>query len=109
MVNWQPDGQLAAVVPHGQVVVFADVGDGPAVAVLDPVGGGGSESPVVGPGDDHISDTGLVPIRPAHLPSDRVTVEATIGGAAVEFGDKLAGGGEHDRVKSGKLGQKAKR
>ena len=25
-----------------------------------------------------------------------------ITGAAVEFGDKLAGGGEHDRVKSGR-------
>jgi len=28
-------------------------------------------------------------------------VEAMITGATVEFGDKLAGGGEHDRVKSG--------
>ena len=57
-------------------------------------------------GDDHISDTGLVPVSQTHLPSDRVTVEATIAGAAVEFGDQLAGGGEHDRVKSGSLVRK---
>jgi hypothetical protein len=29
-------------------------------------------------------------------------VEAMITGAAVEFGDKLAGGSEHDRVKAGR-------
>ena len=29
-------------------------------------------------------------------------VEAMITGATVEFGDKLAGGGEHDGVKSGR-------
>ena len=29
-------------------------------------------------------------------------VEAMIAGAAVEFGDQLAGGGEHDRVESGR-------
>jgi hypothetical protein len=29
-------------------------------------------------------------------------VEALITGATVEFGDKLAGGGEHDRVESGR-------
>ena len=33
--------------------------------------------------------------------SGRGVVEAMITGATVEFGDKLAGGGEHDRVKSG--------
>ena len=41
--------------------------------------------------------------RQPGAPSDRVTVGATIAGAAVEFGDQLAGGGEHDRVKSGSL------
>ena len=101
IVNGQPDGQLAAVVPDREVTAPADVGDGPPVAVLDPVGGGESESAVVAAGDDHISDTGLVPVGQTHLPSDRVTVEAMIAGAAVEFGDQLAGGGEHDRVKSG--------
>ena len=33
--------------------------------------------------------------------SGRHVVEAMITGSAVEFGDKLAGGGEHDRVQSG--------
>ena len=45
----------------------ADAGDGPPVAVLDPVGGGESESAVVGPGDDHISDTGLIAVGQTHL------------------------------------------
>ncbi len=84
--------------PHGQVAVFADVGDGPAVAVLDPVGGGEPESAVVAAGDDHVSDTGLVPVGQAHLASAAVLLEAMITGLSVEFGDKLSGGGEHDRV-----------
>ena len=43
--------------PHTQVTLLADVGDGSAVAVFDPVGGGEVESAVVAAGDDHISDT----------------------------------------------------
>ena len=66
--------------PHSQVAVFADVGDGPAVAVLDPVGGRVVESAVVGPGDDHIANTGLVRVRQAHLAADLVTAEAMITG-----------------------------
>ena len=38
IVNGQPDGQLAAVVPDCEVTAPADAGDGPPVAVLDPVG-----------------------------------------------------------------------
>ena len=54
-------------------------------------------------GDDHISDTGLVPVGQTHLPAAaRVLVEAMVAGAAVEFGDQLAGGGEHDRVQPGR-------
>ena len=45
----------------------ADAGDGPPVAVLDPVGGGEAESAVVAAGDDHISDTGLVAVGQTHL------------------------------------------
>ena len=67
VVGGQPDGEVAAGVPHGQVAVFADAGDGPAVAVLDPVGGGESESAVVAAGDDHISDTGLIAVGQTHL------------------------------------------
>ena len=62
IVNRQPDGQLAAGVPDREVTAPADAGDGPPVAVLDPVGGSGSESAVVAAGDDHISDTGLVAV-----------------------------------------------
>ena len=56
------DGEPAAVMSDCQVAVSADSGDGPAVAVFDPVGGGQAESAVVGAGDDHISDTGPVPV-----------------------------------------------
>ena len=67
IVDRQPDGQVAAGVSDGQVTVFGDVSDGPAVAVFDPVGGGESESAVVAAGDDHISDTGPVPVGQTHL------------------------------------------
>jgi hypothetical protein len=50
-------------VSHSQVAAFADMGDSPTVAVLDPVVGCQAESAVVGAGDDHISDTCLVSIR----------------------------------------------
>jgi hypothetical protein len=43
----QPDGEVAAVVPDGEVTAPADAGDGPPVAVLDPVGGAESELAVV--------------------------------------------------------------
>ena len=80
---------------------FADLGDGPAVAVLDPVGGGEAQSAVVGAGDDHVSDAGLVSVGQAHLamPAGEC-VETMCAGSAVEFGDEVAGGGDHDRVES---------
>jgi hypothetical protein len=49
-------------VSHGQVAAFADMGDGPTVAVFDPVGWGEAKSAVVAAGDDHIADTALVAI-----------------------------------------------
>jgi hypothetical protein len=99
IIERQPDGQVAAIVPDREVTAPADTGDGPPVAILDPIGGSESKSAVVAAGDDHISDTGLVPVRQTHLGRGRETVEAMITGATVELGDKLAGGGEHDRVK----------
>ena len=80
----------------------ADVGDGPPVAVLDPVGGGESESSVVAPGDDHVSDTRPVSVPQTHFLPGRGTVETMITGSAVELGDELAGRSEHDRVESGR-------
>jgi hypothetical protein len=60
IVGGEPDCAVAAGVPGGQVAVSADMGDRPAVAVLDPVGGSESESAVVATGDDHVADTGQV-------------------------------------------------
>jgi hypothetical protein len=63
VVGGEPSAEVAAVVSDGQVALFADMGDGPAVSVLDPVVGREAESAVVAAGDDHIADTRLVPIR----------------------------------------------
>jgi hypothetical protein len=101
LIAGQSDGQVAAGGPHRRVTAPPDTGDGPPVAILNPVGCGESEAAVVGPGDDHISDTGLIPISQTHLRRRRGLVEAIITGATVEFGDKLASGCEHDRVTSG--------
>jgi len=59
------------------------------------------ESAIVAAGDDHIPDTGLIAVAQTHLRRGCGVVEAMITGSTVELGDKLAGGGEHDRVKSG--------
>src|SRR5829696_2310400 len=102
VVGGEPAGEVAAVVPDREVTARADAGDGPTVAVLDPVGGAESEAAVVSAGDDHIPDTGLIAVGQPHHHSDRDVAEAMITGATVEFGDQLAGGREHDRVKSGR-------
>ena len=39
VVGGESDDKLAAVVPDVEIAVPPDVGDGPAIAVLDPVGG----------------------------------------------------------------------
>jgi hypothetical protein len=98
VIGWQPDSEVAASVPHGQVAFFADMGDGPAVAVFDPLGGGEAEPPVVDPGDDHISDTGSVPVGQGHFGCGSGVIETMPPGTAVEFGDQVPGGGDHDRV-----------
>ena len=94
--------EVAAAVPDGEVAAPADAGDGPAVAVLDPVGGRESEPAVVAAGDDHIADTRQVSVRQTHFLPGRGVVEAMIAGSAVELSDELAGGSEHDRVQSGR-------
>ena len=40
VIGRQPDGVVAAVMCDGEPAVVAQGGDGPAVAVFDPVGGG---------------------------------------------------------------------
>ena len=85
---------------HGEVTVFGDVSDGPAVAVFHPVGGRESEASIVRSGDDHISDTRAVSVPETHFLPGRGTVATMITGSAVELSDQLAGGSEHDRVES---------
>ena len=100
VIRGEPALELAAAVPDGETTAAVDVGDGPAVAVLDPVGGRESEAPIVCPGDDHVTDTRLVSVPQTHFLPGRGTVESMIAGAAVELSDEFAGRGEHDRVES---------
>ena len=86
--------------PDREVTALANAGDGPPVPVFDPVGRTESESAVVPAGDDHISDARLIAVGQGHLACRLGVVEAMLTSAAVEFGDKLAGRGEHDRVKA---------
>ena len=72
--------------------LLADLGDGPAVAVFDPVGGGEPEPAVVRAGDDHISDTGPVPVGQRHLGCRRRVIEPMRAGTGVQFGDEVPGG-----------------
>ena len=73
------------------------------VAVLNPVGRGEPEPPVVRAGDDHISNTGLITVRQPHHRMRQIAIEAVVSGAPVEFGDKLAGGGERLRSRQVRL------
>ena len=58
------------------------------------------ESAVVAAGDDHISDTGPVPVGQGHFGCCRRVIETMRAGTAVELGDEVPGGGDHDRVES---------
>jgi hypothetical protein len=67
VVGGQPDRVVAAGVPYGQVGLLADLGNGPAVAVFDPVCRSEAQPSVVGPGDDHVSDAGPVSVGQGHF------------------------------------------
>ena len=81
-VERQPDGQLAAGVPHGQVTAPADAGDGAGGRRFDPVGRGESESAVVAAGDDHL-DLAQVPVGQGHLRCRLGVIKTMRPGAAV--------------------------
>ena len=99
------DGEPAAVVPDSQLSVPTDMGDGPAVAVFDPVGRGQPEPSVVRAGDDHISDARWISVGQAHFWCGRGVVEPMCAGASVEVGDEVPGWGEHDCIEpSGPVG-----
>jgi hypothetical protein len=98
VVGGESDREVAAVVPDRQLTVPTDMGDGPTVPVFDPVGDGQPDPSVVAAGDDHISDTGRVPVGQRHLGYCRGVIETMRAGPAVELGDEIPGGGDHDRV-----------
>src|SRR5215212_2090633 len=86
VASGQPGGQVAAGVPHRQIPVSADVADGPPVAVLHPITGRKAQPAVVAAGDDHIPDTGPIPIRQLNLRASRGAVESVGAGAVIEVG-----------------------
>ena len=102
IVGGESDGQVAAGVSHRQATAAVDVGDQPAVAVLDPVGGRESKSAVVRAGDDHISCIRLIPVGQGHLGYCSAVIEPMLPGTAVELRDQLPGRGDHDRVEPGR-------
>jgi hypothetical protein len=79
----ESDGEVAAGVPDREVTAPADSGDGPAVAVFDPVGCSESESAVVAAGHDHISDAGPISVGQGHLGCRSGVIKTMRPGAAV--------------------------
>ena len=95
------DGAAGMATLHQQPAISISSEDDPAVAVLHPVEGGGAEPTVVVTGDDQLAGTGPVSIRQADLrASDGCRREAVSPGSPVQFGDQVAGWGEHHRVES---------
>ena len=82
--------------------VGVGLGDLPPVTVLHEVRGRDAQPAVVLAGDDHVTSRGVVVVRQRHL--------AVLGGpgagdprgsgAAVQVGDELPGGSQHDRVQA---------
>jgi hypothetical protein len=98
IVNRQSNGQLAAVVPDREVTAPADAGDGPAVAVL-------THSVAVSRRRRSLARVMITSPMLPWFPSAKDTSDAAGGviepmrpGTAVEFGDQVAGGVDHDRV-----------
>ena len=100
------DVEPGAGVPHRERTVGAGGVDGPAVAVLDPVGRRQAQSAVVGAGEDGVADIGGVPVGQGDAgagvgAADAVGLRHSMCLCAlVELGDEVAGGGEHDRVEA---------
>ena len=84
-------------VPYLDAVAGEGV-DGPAVAVLHPVGGADPEPAVVAAGDDHVPDARLVAIGQPDLAIGLGAGEAVEAGALVELCNEVASGCKHHRV-----------
>ena len=91
---------------HAQRPVVMHDGEGPAVAVFHPVGGGDGQSPVVAAGEHRVAGGADRAVGQPHLqavPACAVGLlgEAVVAGSGVQCGDQVAGGGEHDAVSPG--------
>ena len=106
----QCDVSLRPQVGHLQRAGFEHGVDGPAVAVLDPVGGGDGDGAVVLAADDRVPGRAGQPVGELHgglaggVDGDAVgrRFGESVGACAgVQLGDEVAGGGQHDRVAAG--------
>ena len=73
---------------------LGDTEDVPAVAVLNPVGRGDAEPPVVVAGTDHIAGGRSVSVRQLRLPLGPSALKAVGAGAPVQLTDEVAGEGD---------------
>ena len=101
VVGGEPDEPAVVEVLHGQPAVAVDPVDGPAVAVLHPVGGAGAQPAVVAAGDDHVAGAGLVPVGQVDGCCRGAAADVFGAGALVELRGEFAGGGEHQRIQPG--------
>lgn len=100
----QDHGLPVGLVDHAEVPVGRDAGDGPAVAVADPVSARGAQPAVVQAGDDDVADRGIAAVGERHgARGVNAVVEVGLG-AGVEFGDQRSGGGDHEGVGAGVAG-----
>jgi len=83
----QGDRQPAPEVDSPQPTGAGEGGNGPAVAVLDPVMGADAELPVVTAGDDQVADAGPVPVSQLDFSGRGAAGEAVGAGPLVELGD----------------------
>ena len=100
----QDHGLPVGLVDRAEVAVGGDAGDGPAVAVADPVGARGAQPTVVQAGDDHVADRGVAAVGEGDGAGGLDAVAEVGLGAGVEFGDQVAGGGDHEGVRAGVAG-----
>src|SRR5262249_29947718 len=94
----QPDPKVRLKVPGVEAAVHSDAGDGPAVAVLDPIGDAGAQATVVVSGQDDVADGGPVPVGQLDLGSGDGAAKASCAGGPVQSCDEIAGGRQHQAL-----------
>jgi len=106
VVDGEGDPTAGVGVDDVEAAIVVDGADGPPVTVLDPVGCGRPQLPVVAAGDDEVAFGGGRPVDQGDLAAEVFAVleeldEPVVASPDVQAGDQVTGGGEHDRVQAG--------